>query len=79
MTCHLASKMIPRLPQARIITEITKELILVFSLQGGVVFFRLKHTSFSKAEKFAALPEAAPQESQRFMGKICSTATKTIS
>lgn len=42
MTCHLALKMIPHLPQARIITKITKELILVFSLQGGwfgVVFF----------------------------------------
>lgn len=34
MTCHLAPKIIPHLPQARTITKITEELILVFSLQG---------------------------------------------
>lgn len=34
MTCHLAPKIISHLPQPRIITEITEELILVFSLQN---------------------------------------------
>jgi len=60
MTHHLAPKVILYLPQARITTKITKGLPLGFSLQGGGVFFRLKHTSLSKAETFAALPKAAP-------------------
>lgn len=42
VTRHLAPKMIPHLPQTRTITKITKELTLVFSLQGGLGFFQAK-------------------------------------
>lgn len=91
-TCHLAPKIIPHLPQTRIITEITEELILVFSPQGCWLFGFFSQAKAGQPQQgweIAALRQppkshrssrarSAPRPSRPFPSRLQSTHLKCL-